>query len=460
VETDQWKRVFNGEVDVVFGAKGSGKTAIYSLVGQKADDLRNRHIEVALAERASSDAIFASVGTVTTEEEFRSLWKLYFLKRVTQHLRAVGLEAPKFRRVERVLEKAGLVEYKRPLFRRIARILGTVKSWLNPEALEGGIKINPQTGAIEGLTVKMILREPSTAERSRGIVSLDGVVGDLDLSLASAGRSVWVMIDRLDAQFSPVELEIKALRGLFRTYIDFIPLKNIDLKIFVRTDIWKSLTVERFSEASHIVRHTTVEWDLPSLLNLIARRAIHNQALCEYYGVNASEVLASTEALTLLFYRLFPLQADPSSQMATLDWLLSRVSDGTGRAAPREVIHALSAARQAQLKMHEVGAATTDGSVLFDERALMEAVTAVSREHYEQTLLAEFPRFQSYLQSLDGGSAGYTSGQLASVWNCDVQEVSRIAEELVEIGFFNKRRLPTEPFLVSNVYRDALHVSG
>src|SRR5207244_2703977 len=30
VETEQWRRVFAGEVDVVYGAKGSGKSAIYS----------------------------------------------------------------------------------------------------------------------------------------------------------------------------------------------------------------------------------------------------------------------------------------------------------------------------------------------------------------------------------------------------------------------------------------------
>lgn len=32
VETDQWKRISEGEVDIVYGAKGSGKSAIYSLL--------------------------------------------------------------------------------------------------------------------------------------------------------------------------------------------------------------------------------------------------------------------------------------------------------------------------------------------------------------------------------------------------------------------------------------------
>ena len=32
VETDQWERILKGEIDVVRGEKGSGKSAIYSLL--------------------------------------------------------------------------------------------------------------------------------------------------------------------------------------------------------------------------------------------------------------------------------------------------------------------------------------------------------------------------------------------------------------------------------------------
>ena len=32
VETDQWERIYNGEIDVVKGDKGAGKSAIYSLL--------------------------------------------------------------------------------------------------------------------------------------------------------------------------------------------------------------------------------------------------------------------------------------------------------------------------------------------------------------------------------------------------------------------------------------------
>jgi hypothetical protein len=32
VETDQWRRIYSGDVDIVYGAKGAGKSAIYSIL--------------------------------------------------------------------------------------------------------------------------------------------------------------------------------------------------------------------------------------------------------------------------------------------------------------------------------------------------------------------------------------------------------------------------------------------
>jgi hypothetical protein len=42
VETDQWGRIFGGEIDVIKGYKGAGKSAIYSLLIDKKTDLFDR----------------------------------------------------------------------------------------------------------------------------------------------------------------------------------------------------------------------------------------------------------------------------------------------------------------------------------------------------------------------------------------------------------------------------------
>jgi ABC-type lipoprotein export system ATPase subunit len=50
VETDQWSRIFKGEVDVIKGDKGSGKSAIYSLLSTKSSELFDKRILLITAE--------------------------------------------------------------------------------------------------------------------------------------------------------------------------------------------------------------------------------------------------------------------------------------------------------------------------------------------------------------------------------------------------------------------------
>jgi ABC-type lipoprotein export system ATPase subunit len=44
VETDQWDRIFRGDIDIMRGDKGSGKSAIYSLLATKAQNLLDKGI--------------------------------------------------------------------------------------------------------------------------------------------------------------------------------------------------------------------------------------------------------------------------------------------------------------------------------------------------------------------------------------------------------------------------------
>jgi hypothetical protein len=44
VETDQWNRIFRGEIDIIRGDKGAGKSAIYSLLAAKSNELFDKKI--------------------------------------------------------------------------------------------------------------------------------------------------------------------------------------------------------------------------------------------------------------------------------------------------------------------------------------------------------------------------------------------------------------------------------
>src|SRR5580658_2118202 len=138
-----------------------------------------------------------------------------------------------------------------------------------------------------------------------------------------------------------------------------------------------------FREASHITKSITITWDAQSLLHLVIRRALHNQALREFYNVDPGAVLASAEEQNSLFYRIFPHQVDLGEKKpTTLDWLLTRTADGTGKTAPRELIHLLSAARDEQLKLLEMGADDPPDEALLDRNALKAALPEVSKVRY------------------------------------------------------------------------------
>ena len=58
VETEQWRRILNGDVDVVQGAKGAGKSAIYSLLLSRQSDLLDRNTLLVPAENPRGATVF------------------------------------------------------------------------------------------------------------------------------------------------------------------------------------------------------------------------------------------------------------------------------------------------------------------------------------------------------------------------------------------------------------------
>ncbi len=278
---------------------------------------------------------------------------------------------------------------------------------------------------------------------------------------AFEGLQFWIVLDRLDVSFadSP-ELEGNALRALFRVYRDMAGLRNVSLKIFLRDDIWARITDVGFREASHVTKSITITWDQRALLNLVIRRAVHNQSIRDYYAVDPIAVLGSAEEQEKLFYRIFPPQVDTGARKSTtLDWMMTRTSDGTKQTAPRELIHLLSAARDQQLKALEMGQPEPQGEMLFDRNILKSALPEVSKVRFDQTLCAEYPKLKPLLNKLEGEKTQQTPSTLAKIWNVPEARAIENAEKLAEVGFFEKRGTKEQPvFWVPFIYRDALNM--
>jgi len=461
VETDNWKRLFNGDIDVVYGAKGTGKSALYSLLLARSGKLFDRNVLLVGAENPRGATAFRDLLTdpPTSEREFIGLWKLYFCSLLHSVLRDYSVKNDFFSELEDALSSEGLVKGSLSLASLLKGIRTYVRGALNPQALEGGVELDPISQLPKGFKGKIIFAEAGKEGSERNFRSVDRLLELADQALRHSGLTAWILLDRLDVAFADdVKLEANALRALFRAYLDLLAFPSIQLKIFLRTDIWSRITSQGFREASHITRHITINWNKSSLLNLLVRRSIYNDAIKEAYGVTNELPRQPVSEQEAFFSRLCPDQVDVGpNKPTTLDWLLSRTRDGTQLNAPRELIHFLNCLREFQLKRLELGEPEPEGQQLFVRSAFKDALPEVSKVRLEQTLYAEHPERKSALEKLRGEKTLQTPDTLAPIWGVSLEEASLLAGELTAIGFFELRGPKQSPsYWVPFIYRDAL----
>jgi hypothetical protein len=461
VETDNWERLFNGDIDVVYGAKGTGKSALYSLLLARSAKLFDRNVLLVGAENPRGATAFRDLLTdpPTSEREFIGLWKLYFSSLLHSVLRDFAIKNDPSSELEEALAREGLVKGSLSLASLLRGIRTYVRGALNPQALEGGIEIDPVSQLPKGFKGKIIFAEPGALGSDGEFRSVDRLLELANQALLASGLKAWVLLDRLDVAFAEdIRLEANALRALFRVYLDLLAFPAIQLKIFLRTDIWTRITSEGFREASHITRHITISWNRNSLLNLVVRRAIYNDGIKEAYGVTDELPRQPVSDQETFFYGLCPDQVDVGpNKPTTLDWLLSRTRDGTQLNAPRELIHFLNCLREFQLKRQEHGEPEPDGQQLFVRGAFKDALPEVSKVRLEQTLYAEHPERKAALEKLRGEKTLHTPETLAPIWGVSVEKAAVLASELTAIGFFELRGSKQSPsYWVPFLYRDAL----
>lgn len=462
VRTDQWVRIARGDVDIIRGEKGAGKSALYLLLNKNKDELFDQNVLLVSGENPRGTTVFKDLisDPPASEREFIVLWKLYILVLVCHEAREFGIADNNISSVYGALEEAGLLERELNLA-GLLRGAQTLARRLLRSALEWGVEIDPNTGMPSGVIGKIALAEPSSELRSAGIASLDGMFAKVNSSLAKSGQSIWVLLDRLDVAFDEShELEANAIRALIRVYSDFGALDQVSLKIFLREDIWKRVTIEGLREASHIVRFEVMNWTNAMLLNVAMKRILNNAVLCEYFGVHKDEILADFSQQEALFSRIFPKQVEQGIQKATtFNWMIGRCADGTGQTAPREFIHLLNCIKDEEIRRLELGGAEPPDGQLFDRSVFKSALPTVSNTRLNTYLYAEYKAERPYIERLEGEKTEQTPESLSVIWGVSREAALRKAGELANLGFFEKRGTRDNPtFWVPFLYRDALNL--
>lgn len=463
VTTEDWRLLFENEIDIIYGTKGAGKSALFSILDSKNEELFDRNILLTTAENPRGNTVFEGLTSSppTSEVEFVRLWKLYFLIITVSEIEDWGLSNKKLDEIKGILQESNLIPFRKGLKSILKLCRDYVKHFINVESLQPGVDLNDATLIPSGVNFKVTFREPSINEESSGIRSIEYLFELLETALIEENYSLWIAIDRLDVAFSEnVELETNALRALFKVYRDLTPYSHIKIKIFLRDDIWRRITEEGFREASHITKTITINWSKEAIVNLIIRRLVSNEMIVNEYRINIDEVLNEYSSQESLFYRLFPEQIDVGEKKPkTIDWILSRVRDGKGIVAPREIIHLLNESKQYQIKLLEIGSNDLENEWLVGRSAFKNALDKVSKVRLEQTIYAEYPSYRDCIQKLEEEKTEQNPESLSKIWNVDLKQAMEIAKSLVEIGIFEQKGNKLNPrYWVPFLYRPALRM--
>lgn len=459
IETHYWQQIKDGEVDIVYGPKGSGKSAIYSLINECESEFFQNDTVLRFAENPRGATAFSDLQTAppASERSFIYLWKLYLLSLIGEHFESFGTQTAAGREVVTALKDSGFILEANPLKVFLGRVTGYIGKYFNPQSLEPNFSFDKATGMVTGAGVKISFAEPSPAHSAAGVQSIDTLLHKANLELEHCGFKIWFLLDRLDVAFieSP-ELEENALRALFKTYLDLAGFGFIQLRIFLRTDIWQSITREGFREATHVRRTTTITWDRGGLLNLIMLRLASNDSVLRYFEIDSGRIRSSQEYQEEIFYKMFPDKVDTGRNPRTLDWLISRVQDSLGYSAPRDLINLINAAMRLQIHYLEVGGEAPDGDLLFTRRALKEALSDASKEKVEKYLFAEHPALRDKLERLKGRKTSQTAKTLSALWGKSEEEAQGIAEHIVKTGVWRKEGENPVRYWTMFIFRDGL----
>lgn len=461
IETHHWQEMRNGEVDVVYGPKGSGKSAIYSLINEHEPEFFQDNIVLKFAENPRGATAFSDLQTdpPASERSFIYLWKLYLLSLIGEHFESYGTQTAAGNEVVVALKDSGFILEKNTLKVFLGRASDYIKKYFNPESLEPNVSFGESTGSLTGIGIKISFAEPSQAYAAIGVQSIDTLLHKANMELEQSGFSIWFLLDRLDVAFveSP-ELEENALRALFKTYLDLAGFEFIQLRIFLRTDIWQSITKKGFREATHVQRATTITWDRGGLLNLIMLRLASNDEVRIQYHIDMDLIRASQEYQEQMFYRMFPDKVDTGRNPRTLDWLIGRVQDSLLYAAPRDIINLINAALQRQIHYLEVGGEAPEGDLLFTRRALKEALSIASKEKVEKHLFAENPSLRDMLELLKGRKTSQTVRTLSELWGVSLDEAHKAAESIAKTGVWRQEGDDPVRYWTMFIFRDGLEM--
>ena len=386
------------------------------------------------------------------EGGMRSLWTTYLMSLVGNHLVNNYKVKSDIRHLDRLLRNSGL-RMSSPEPKSVwANITDKLRQILQTGSAEGSLSFT-QDGM--PLVSGKISLTPTTQEGWPSPSDLDLMIQISSSILAKLGRRCWVILDRLDEAFQhDAELERLALRALLRAHLDLASYgRELRSKLFLRTELIDRVTKNSgFVNATHL-RTQQIRWTSDDILNMISLRILSNTELCSAFGLLTASPANPADRLKACSVVL-PAVIDNDH---VLSWLVKHTVDGSGAPNPRNVITLLRVARSVELRVCERDDVSISRyGALIGPGSMKAGGDELSRRRLSDTLLAEFPNIQPYVEKLRG---------VAVTWH-DASTLCRhlglprtdmaVIDELIYSGFI--RRDEGGTFSLPLLYRPALRL--
>lgn len=451
IQTKNYLEFLDPNTALLLGSKGAGKSALYRFFTKFEESARQ------MADHAIDDVyITAGIGFKDQPEmddmqllnkleekaiSSEAAWKIYITYKII-HVLCTNYDVVCGEKCRRVLQKSGVI--------KDYRISALVK-----RLFEKLIGEPPQIDQIDFNNVSIKLSE-------KNHISIYDLLKEIDSYLGKNGKKVWLLIDKIDEIFpSKPEIRKECLEGLFLAYIDFVArYSNIKLKIFLRTDIWSTLS---FVNKSHLTdKTTTIVWDSKELKKLLIKRAVYNKDVSDYIGFSSDSFDIN---LDQYFDKLFPLKVYHGEREAkTMSWIIERSTDGLGGVYPREIINFGNYAVKEELSNGDaLDNEAKHEQALISGLSIRNAFEKVSKVKV-QSYLSEFSDLSKHFERFAGQqTAVYSQEELIKLMQGLRPEGEDMIKQLHETGViaYSSGQILTKDskIIVPRLFRNGLGIS-
>jgi hypothetical protein len=439
--------------DIVKGVKGAGKTAMLVALcnnPDKYESLEDVKLIQAINIKGDPDFKRAFDQLGNDDMEMQSLidsWKIYIINIVWKNITD---EFSGYEDLEKYLLKNKLVTEKEGFLAKIIHSFKRTKVMITNT-------INTDGSYTQGIEFGTNEANINSGFDNR-FIDYNYIFKSIDEILIKNNKRIWVMMDRLDDAFPDnTAKDIIALKSLLYAFKDICVYDNIKVKIFIRDDIYTTVTEKGFTSLTHVASKTmnSIEWDREKLEDLLLERLLFNDTFKQYLIENKiSFELINEDSKKNIFRILFKGQVDVGEKNPdTIGWIINHIKDGTNTFTPRDFIAMIDAARRFQLEETKGKANSDSEDHLIGSTALRKAYNHISTQKLETQLYGEYPECREWILKFKDNKAEHNEHTLKEVLG---KQWKHRIQKLVKIGFIEEKQHTWKiPFL----YRAGLNIT-